>query len=93
MWIIQSSITLNDLPKDFFIVCFRAKEDYDIARFDGPWLVCDHYLHVQRWEPNFLPETAEISHLPVWFRFSLLLVKYYSVQWLQRASNQIGKTI
>lgn len=48
MWRIQSSITLIDLLNNFFIVCFRAKEDYDTALFDGTWLVGDHYLHVQK---------------------------------------------
>lgn len=54
-------------------------EDCDNTLFDGPWLIGDRYLHVQRWQPNFLAESAVITHLPVWIRFLMIPVKYYSV--------------
>lgn len=93
MWKVQSTITLIDLPNDFFTARFKSKEDYNTALFNGPWLVGDHYRHVQRWQPNFVAETAVITHLPVWHRFPMLPVEYYSFQWLRRAGNQIGKTL
>lgn len=34
-----------------------------------------------------------ITHLPLWIRFPLLPVEYYSRQWLHRAGNHIGKTL
>lgn len=90
---IQSSISLMDLPNDFYIIRFRTTEDYNTALLDGSWLIGDHCLHVQRWNPNFLADMAEITHLPVWVRFLMLPIEYYSVPWLQRAGNKIGKTI
>lgn len=80
-------------PMIFSFFVFRTKEDYDTALFNGPWLVGDHYLHVQRWQPNFLEETAKITHIPVWIRFPMLPLEYYSVHWLHSAGNQIGKTL
>lgn len=77
MWRVQASISLIDLPNDFFIVRFTLKEDYNIALFKGPWPVGDHYLYVQRWKPKFLAEKAVITHLPIWIRFLLLPVEYY----------------
>lgn len=35
----------------------------------------------------------EITHLRIWIRFPMLPVKYYSIHWLQRAGNQIGKSL
>lgn len=93
MWRIQSSVCLIDLLNDFFIVRFKAKEDYDTALLDGPWLIADHYLHVQRWKPNFIAETTEITHLHVWICSPMLPVEYYTSHRLQRAGNQIGKTL
>lgn len=61
--------------------------------FNGPWMIRNHYLHVQRWMPNFMAETSVINLLPVWVNFLVLLVKYYTVQWLQRAGNRIGRTL
>lgn len=60
---------------------------------DGPWLIGDHSLHVQRWQPNFLTKMAEITHLPIWIHFPMLPVKHYYVNWLQRVRNLIGKTL
>lgn len=93
MWQAQSTISLIDLPNNFFIIRFKAKEDYNTALFNGPWLTGDHYLHVQRWRPNFFAEMAQIMHLPLWVCFSLLPVEYYLWQWLHRTGNYIGKTL
>lgn len=56
-------------------------------------MIGDHYLRVQRWSPNFDVETKAIRSLPVWVRFPILPVEYYSKKWLKRAGDKIGKTI
>lgn len=52
-----------------------------------------NYLHVQRWQPNFIADDAVITHLLVWVRFPKLSVEYYSIDWLHRAGNKLGKTL
>lgn len=56
-------------------------------------MIRDHYFHVPRWQPNFVAEVAIITHLPVWARFPQFPVEYYSVNWLHRAGNKIGRTL
>lgn len=42
---------------------------------------------------NFVAETSVITHLPLWVKFPLLPIEYYSWQWLHRVGNQIGRTL
>lgn len=56
-------------------------------------MIGDNYLHVQRWRPNFRVDKEEINSLPVWVRFPVLPVEYYTVRWLKQAGNNIGRTI
>lgn len=44
-------------------------------------------------EANFHAESAQIATLPVWVRFLVLQLEYYSSQWLLRVSSQIGKVL
>lgn len=78
MWRLQSPFILIDLANDFFIVKLSTKQEQNTALFHGPWMVADHYLHMRKWRPNFEPETAEITTLPVWVRFSVLPVECYN---------------
>lgn len=82
---------LIDLSNDFYIAKLSNKQDQ--ALFDSPWMIIDHYLHVRRSVPNFVPESAEITTLPVWVRFPFLPVEYYNERWLRRAGDRIGKTL
>lgn len=84
---------LIDLENDFFIVKLSSREEFVRAMSEGPWMVGDNYLHVQRWRHNFNAEAARIYSLPVWVRFPTLPVEYYSEAWLRYVGNQIGKTI
>lgn len=66
----QGSFILIDLTNDCYIAKFTKKSDYEGAMLNGPWVVSDHYLHVHRWEPNFMAKTATIDSLLVWGQIS-----------------------
>lgn len=89
---IQHEFDLIDLNNDFFIVRLTNKEDYKTALLGGPWMIGNHYLHVQRWKPNFITDEATIVILLVWVRFPVLPVEF-TTTWLIRAGNRIGKTL
>lgn len=93
VWRMQSESTLIDLSNDYFIVKLYGREEYERGLLDGPWMIGDNYLHVQRWRHNFRAEKEEINMLPVWFRFPILPVEYYSERWLKKVVNEIGRTI
>lgn len=90
MWKPQLILTLIYLTIDFFNVKFTNKDDYNNALLNGPWMIRDHYLHVQRWKANFMADSVVIKRLLVWVHYSVLPVEYYTTQWLYRAGNKIG---
>lgn len=57
MWKPKYTFNLIDLCNDYFIARFSNQTDYEFALLSGPWIISDHYLHVQRWIPNFMPDT------------------------------------
>lgn len=93
MWKIEHNFSLTDLPNGFFIAEFTHRSDCDTALFNGHWMIFDHYLHVQQWVPNFTENDAQINFLPVWVRFPILPVEYYSTHWHVRAEKQTGKML
>lgn len=48
-WARIGKISINDMPQDYYLVHFSSVEDYKKVLFEGPWLVADHYLLIQRW--------------------------------------------
>lgn len=72
MWKLESPMELIDLDQDYFLARFEAQRDYDYARFEGPWMIFDHYLIVQEWMPNFNPQTNKIERILAWVKECLL---------------------
>lgn len=93
LWKPQHAFSLVDLHNDFFIARFSNKLDYEVALLNGAWVISDHYLHVQRWVPKFMPISAKIESLLVWVRFPILQVEFYSAIWLEKAGNRIGRKV
>lgn len=56
----------------YFLVHFSTEEDYNHALFEGPWMIVDHYLIVQRWRPFFLQEAETIGKVAIWIRIPKL---------------------
>lgn len=82
-----------DLMNDFYIVKLASREEYERPLMDGPWMIGDNNLHIQRWRPNFREETEKIKSLPVWVRSPVLPIEYYTEKWLRKAGDETGKTI
>ncbi|XVF44685.1 hypothetical protein PTKIN_Ptkin02bG0144100 [Pterospermum kingtungense] len=74
-----------------FLVKFTSKEDYDHAKFEGPWMVLDHYLI--EWYPNFDPVIDKTKKMLVWVRFPCLPMEYYNVKFLRKVGKKIGRPI
>ncbi|KAI9113517.1 hypothetical protein K1719_015444 [Acacia pycnantha] len=55
MWRPKDALKLIPLSNGYYIVSFSNKEDREYAFQEGPWMIEDHYLIVQRWRPNFSP--------------------------------------
>lgn len=59
MWRPQQAMKIVPLSNDYYIVAFANREDRDYAFQEGPWMINDHYLLVQKWRPNFNPWKAD----------------------------------
>lgn len=82
-----------DLPEGFFAVSFATLEEYNYAYHEGPWLVADHYLIVQKWRPNFIPLVDNVTKIAAWVRVPKLPLEYYNARALWRVGNLIGRTL
>ena len=76
LWKPVGRLVCVDLEKDFFLVCFSLKEDFDAVLRRGPWFLGEHFLSLRPWEPNFKPKTANISTVAVWIRLNGLPIEY-----------------
>ncbi|XP_031116678.1 uncharacterized protein LOC116020339 [Ipomoea triloba] len=77
----------------YFLVKFASLEDYEFAKYGGPWMVLDHYLIIKEWVPNFDPLTDKTETVIVWVRFSCLSMEYYDYNFLMRVGGKIGRLI
>ncbi|KAI9095428.1 hypothetical protein K1719_026462 [Acacia pycnantha] len=88
MWKPRQPLKVVPLNNDYYIVSFSSMEDRDYGLYEGPWMIDDHYLLVQRWRPNFNPWKADqqgmIPDLPM---------EFCTVESLGITGNMIGKMI
>ncbi|XVF74118.1 hypothetical protein PTKIN_Ptkin13bG0034600 [Pterospermum kingtungense] len=93
LWRPKSKIEMVAIENDYFLVKFESSEDYHYAKFEGPWMVMEHYLIVQEWTPNFDPLTNHTERVLVWVRFPCLPIEYYDKEFLMRVGTYIGRPV
>ncbi|KAI9085500.1 hypothetical protein K1719_032567 [Acacia pycnantha] len=94
MWKPKQPLKVVPLSNEYYIVSFSSKEDRDYALYEGPWMLDDHYLLVQRWRPNFNPWRADRQRrIAVWVRIPYLPLEFCTVESLGLIGNMIGKVI
>ncbi|XP_061354924.1 uncharacterized protein LOC133299477 [Gastrolobium bilobum] len=82
-----------DLENDHYMVDFEKVQDYLFIQQQGPWIIADHYLIVQRWRPNFDPFDDRVRKLVVWIRIPGVPRKFYTYKDLWRMGNMVGRTL
>ncbi|CAN1818829.1 hypothetical protein LINPERHAP1_LOCUS28511 [Linum perenne] len=80
MWKPSSSMQVIDVDLNCFMVRFGDEKDYFRALTGGPWLILDHYLVVQQWDPSFRVSDKLPSKMVVWIRFPHLPIQLYHKQ-------------
>ncbi|KAI9111112.1 hypothetical protein K1719_017987 [Acacia pycnantha] len=94
MWKPKQPLKVVPLSNEYYIVSFSSKEDRDYAYYEGPWMIDDHYLLVQRWRPNFNPKKADCQRrVAVWVRIPDLPLEFCTVESLGIIGNMIGRMI
>ncbi|KAI9111939.1 hypothetical protein K1719_017629 [Acacia pycnantha] len=94
IWRPKNPLKLIPLSNGYYIVSFSNKEDREYAFKEGPWMIDDHYLIVQRWRPNFNPWKADLQcNIAAWIRLPNVPFEFYNIESLRRLGNIIGKMI
>ncbi|KAI9119142.1 hypothetical protein K1719_009817 [Acacia pycnantha] len=94
IWRPKDPLKIIPLSNGYYIVSFTNKEDRDYAFQEGPWMINDHYLIVQRWRPNFNPWKADLQcRIAAWIQLLDVPFEFYNVESLHRIGNMIGKMI
>ncbi|XVF57141.1 hypothetical protein PTKIN_Ptkin06aG0180000 [Pterospermum kingtungense] len=93
LWKPKAGMELVALENDYFQVRFASLVDYDHAKYEGPWMVMDHYLIVKEWSPNFDPMIDVEEKLLVWVRFPCLPIEYFDYDFLMKVGEKIGRPV
>ncbi|XVF47835.1 hypothetical protein PTKIN_Ptkin03bG0142800 [Pterospermum kingtungense] len=93
LWRPKSNIELVALDNDYFLVNFASIQDYHFAKYEGAWMIMDHYLIVKEWFPNFDPSSDPTEKVLVWVRFLCLPIEYYDQAFLIEVGEKIGRPV
>ncbi|GLJ47722.1 hypothetical protein SUGI_1007960 [Cryptomeria japonica] len=67
------------MPKQFFTVEFKNKEDRDEILAGGPWSFGSAFIYIKKWTPKFNPAAYNPEEKPVWVRLYNLPFEFWSV--------------
>nr|KYP54029.1 hypothetical protein KK1_000195 [Cajanus cajan] len=81
------------MPNDFYLVQFSAEEDYRHALYEGPWMIADHYIVVQRWRPFFNVTASKTRKVAAWIRIPGLPIELYNERFLWRVGSKLGSML
>lgn len=82
-----------DIPNDHYMVKFYNEKDYDFVLEEGPWVIAEHYLVVQKWRPRFDPFDNSVGRMSIWARVPNIPIEYFEKHFLWKIGNYIGSTI
>ncbi|XP_057450418.1 uncharacterized protein LOC130742100 [Lotus japonicus] len=90
LWAREGDVKVMDLSEEYFLVRFSSENDYKFALYEGPWMIADHYLMVQRWRPMFRAGENEVKKIAVWIRLPDLPVELFNDTFLWRLGSILG---
>jgi hypothetical protein len=90
LWCKKGDLSVIDLNEDFFVVHFKDMADYHFVLFEGPWLIIDHYLLVQRRCPLFRPNEYDVQKLSAWIRLPDLPLELCNDKYLWQLGSSLG---
>ena len=66
LWRLKYVVDLVATEIDFFLAKFSSNEDYEYAKYGGLWIICNHYLKMRLWQPNFNHNKSSLKNMLVW---------------------------
>lgn len=93
LWKPIAKLDCVNLGKDFFLIRFSSRDDYDKVLKGGPWFVGEHFLAIKQWEPYFKASEAKLSSVAMWVRLLKLPIEFYDVVVLREIRSAIGPVL
>ncbi|XP_019199070.1 PREDICTED: uncharacterized protein LOC109192823 [Ipomoea nil] len=93
MWRSEAHFDLIALSHDYYIAKFESLRDYEYAKYEGPWMIMDHYVVVQEWQPNFSPRKNKTRKVLVWVRFPDIPIEYFDDEFLKKIGKTVGRPV
>ncbi|KAK4279903.1 hypothetical protein QN277_011605 [Acacia crassicarpa] len=92
-----SSFELIDIPNNYFVVRFQDQElwktHYKKVLYEGPWVIKQHCVIVQRWTPYFNPYENALGRVATWVRIPDVPMHLYNKHCISRLGDRIGRTL
>lgn len=89
-WARSGPVDIIDMPRRFYTVRFTNEDDYKHVLLEGPWMVAEHYILIQRWRPNFLKSARSQSRVAVWVRIPELPLEFYHDRFFAKVGAILG---
>ncbi|XP_054797576.1 uncharacterized protein LOC129302705 [Prosopis cineraria] len=96
MWCIPE-FELIDLCNNNYVVRFtdldQMKAKYRKVLFEGPWVIMQHCVLIQRWSPYFNPFNNPLGQIAVWVRIPDIPMHCYNKKFIWRLGERIGRPL
>jgi len=91
--LLKNSVICYPVGRGFYIFEFTTKEDRDLIFRNGPYFMGAQGLYLNKWTPDFDPESDVAKEVPVWVRLPNLPVHCWNNQTFEKIGNVLGKYI
>ncbi|KAL8150574.1 hypothetical protein V2J09_020382 [Rumex salicifolius] len=92
-WGPKGQFLMADIGNDFYVVKFTNMDDLKFVLSQGPWLIGDNYLTIQRWRPNFIAEEEKLQFIAAWIRIPNLSMEYFDSGVLTMIGKHVGRVL
>ncbi|KAJ4842859.1 hypothetical protein Tsubulata_031873 [Turnera subulata] len=93
LWGLRGAFRVIDLDHNYYLVRLADNHDYLRVVTGGPWVILDHYLTVEPWQPNFELSSHKVTSVVAWVRVPGLSTELYQREILREVCNRIGRMI
>ena len=93
LWKPAGRLDCVDLEHGFYLTRFSLTDDYEAVLRKGPWFIGQNFLSIRPWEPDFRPESANVTSIAVWIRLKGLPIEYYNLEALIHIGKSIGNVL
>ena len=77
----------------FFFFKFSNEQGLQEVMENGPWLINDLPLFVNRWKPGLVLSKPQVNSIPVWVKVFNVPLEYWNNEGVAVIANELGKPI